>query len=62
MSPFKANYGYKKTIFYELGKLEVENESGRVLAEDLSSLHKQLVEDLKFISERNTSYYNRKRS
>jgi hypothetical protein len=62
ISPFKANYGYEKTAFAEPRKTDVDNETGRVLAGDIKTLHRELIEELKFIAERNASYYNKKRS
>jgi transposase InsO family protein len=62
ISLFKANYGYEISAFNEPYRTSIDNETGRILANDLRSLHKELVEQLKFVAERNASYYNKKRS
>jgi hypothetical protein len=62
ISPFKANYRYEISAFNELYRTSIDNETGRILTNDLWSLHKELIEQLKFVAERNASYYNKKRS
>jgi hypothetical protein len=62
ISLFKANYRYEISAFNELYQTSIDNEAGRVLASDLRSLHKELIEELKFVAEQNMFYYNKRRS
>jgi hypothetical protein len=62
ISLFRANYRYEISAFNEPYQTSIDNEAGRFLVNDLRSLHKELVEQLKFVAERNASYYNKKRS
>jgi hypothetical protein len=62
ISLFKANYRYEISAFNEPYQTSIDNEAGRILANDLWSLYKELIEQLKFVTERNAFYYNKKRS
>jgi hypothetical protein len=62
ISLFRANYRYEISAFNEPYQTSIDNEAGRVLTSDLRLLYKELVEQLKFVVERNASYYNKERS
>jgi hypothetical protein len=61
ISPFYANYGYHPEAYKTplQGRLA---EDATVQVEQLKSLHQELATDIRFLSQRSASYYNKGRS
>ena len=61
-TPFFANYGYDPVMYREPGITDVDNQLARIHVSKLKELHSQLAEDLRFFSERNAHYYDKRHS
>jgi hypothetical protein len=58
---FYANYGYNPPTTVQIGKVTEISKKARIQAEQLKGLHEQLRLDIKFLAQRTSIYYNKKR-
>jgi transposase InsO family protein len=62
VSPFKANYGMERVAYREPGITTLDNETARLQTGAMKELHGKLRQELMFVAERNSHYYNQRRS
>ena len=62
MTSFFVNYGYNANLFQESKKATVLTEQVNITVTEMQTLHKELKQDIKFLSHRSAFYHNKHRS
>ena len=62
VSPYFANHGFNPAAYHSALDHSSTSQEANVKADMLKTLHQELAEDIRFISQKSSLYYNRKRS
>ena len=62
MTPFFTNHEYNINLFQESKKATVLTEQVNITVTEMQTLHKELKQDIKFLSHRSAFYHNKHRS